>query len=306
MEAYILDHIRRGGYAALPERKDAYRNDKGWIDYRIGEHIVFAYRKNDYTADRFTDALHVHDYVEMILFAAGDVQYLSGSRGALPQEGSVVIIPPGKSHTTRLLREGEYTRYVLYFSPSAFTENGDEMLRALLQAAEESFTVTLNGDELLAANNALDKVMQGVQSGDGIGKFSAYSGITDLLTLIAGAFLHRTEEEAPMSLPENITAIRRYIEKNFASIASVDALAADFYYSREHLARLFRKYYNITPHDYIEQCRIREALRLLRAGERVVDVCYLVGYRSMSVFLAAFRRRVGSTPSAVRRISPPS
>ena len=300
MEAYILEHIRRGGYTALPEDGAAYRNDKGWIDYRIGEHIVFAYRRNDYTADRFTDALHVHDYVEMILWEAGDVQYLSGAHGALPREGSVVIIPPGKSHTTRLLHEGYYARYVVYFSVDAFSSMAGEMLDLLLRSAAESFSIVLNDGERVEVKSAIEKVICGVERRDGVGRFCAYSGVTDLLSVVSGAFLCRSDTDAPTRLPENVTAIRRYIEKNFATISSVEALSQEFYYSREHLSRVFRKYYNIAPHDYIEQCRIREAVRLLHRGERVTDVCYLVGYRSMSVFLAAFRRETGSTPSAIR------
>ena len=300
VDGYIKEHLRLGGYAPSAAR-GAYDNEKGWTDYRIGEHIVFAHRTNDYRVDRFTDALHAHDYVEMILWVEGDVQYLSGSRGATAQEGSVVIIPPGRSHTTRLLRRGRYTRDVLYFSPAAFSPFGEEMLLSLLSAAAECFTVTLTGDELRAARGAIDRITAAVTSDGPLGGFAAYSGVTDLLVTVSSAFVRGASPTQAHRLPETVSEIRRYIERNYAAVSSIDALACAFYYSREHLSRVFRKYYNISPHDYLERCRIREAMRRLRAGERVADVCYGVGYRSMSVFLAAFRRITGCTPSAFRK-----
>jgi AraC-like DNA-binding protein len=133
-----------------------------------------------------------------------------------------------------------------------------------------------------------------------LGNFAAYSGVVDLLLAVSTAFVRDAAPSGASRLPETVSAIRRYIESNYASVTSIDSLAREFYYSREHLSRVFRKYYNIAPHEYIEQCRIREAMRRIRAGERVADVCYLVGYRSMSVFLAAFRRFTGVTPSVFR------
>ena len=94
--------------------------------------------------------------------------------------------------------------------------------------------------------------------------------------------------------------IRRYIEEHYDSITSIEEVAERFYYSREYISRLFRRYYNLSPGEYLERCRIREARLRIGNGERIADVCFGVGYRSMSAFSAAFRRVTGKQPSAFR------
>ena len=55
--------------------------------------------------------------------------------------------------------------------------------------------------------------------------------------------------------------------------------------------------------EYLEQCRIRAAEERILAGDRIADVSFAVGYRSMSAFSAAFRRVTGQTPSETRKNS---
>ena len=104
MKEYIEKHMESPHYVQSGEMPERYRNSEGWTDYRIGKHIIFAHRVTDYTAENFRDALHAHAYCEIVFRNEGVVQYISGDRTETPQEGSVIVIPPGTLHTTRLLK----------------------------------------------------------------------------------------------------------------------------------------------------------------------------------------------------------
>ena len=104
------------------------------------------------------------------------------------------------------------------------------------------------------------------------------------------------------SLPENILALKEYIDAHFAEIESVGEVAEHFFYSREYISRLFKKYYDTTVMDYIHELRVAKAKSLIGEGLQMIDVCYAVGYSSLSTFIRIFRRATGMTPSEYRRM----
>ncbi|MBO5270455.1 MAG: helix-turn-helix transcriptional regulator [Clostridia bacterium] len=300
MDAYIEKHLAQSGYRALGDGR--YLHPEGWTDVRIGAHAVFAHRDTEYTAETFHDALHAHPYTEILFWHGGDVQYVSRDRVAAAGEGRVIVIPPHTEHTTRLLSPSRYERTVLYVSP-AFAGEFSEELDVLFSPSSSVFVGTLAGEKRVRAEGVLCRIAGAVSEQEG-DRFSAFVAVSELLLLVKGAVTasdawETAEDEA--YLPKPVREIRHYIETSYASIESVGAIAERFYYSREYVTRLFRKYYNLGVGQYLEQCRIREAeVRILR-GERVADVCFAVGYRSISAFSAAFRRVTGRSPTGVRR-----
>lgn len=298
MQEYITRHLLAGGYAQVGDAPVRYENAEGWVDFCIGPHAVFAHRTNGYTAETFRDALHAHGYCEVLFWVRGEVQYVSGDRTEDPRDGCVVVIPPQTVHTTRLLGESTYERFVLYFSPAFFGEFREE-LSVFLSPDAGTFSCRLSREHADRARDLLAETEALLLRGDG---FGAYARLSAYLLLVRDALSEAREEDggAQKVLPAPVREIRRYIETNYASVPSVEALAAQFYYSREYVTRLFRRYYNLSPGEYLEQCRIRAAERRIADGEKIADVCFGVGYRSISAFSAAFRRVTGRAPSSFR------
>ena len=104
------------------------------------------------------------------------------------------------------------------------------------------------------------------------------------------------------SLPENILALKEYIDTHFTEIESVGEVAEQFFYSREYISRLFKKYYDTTVMDYIHELRVAKAKSLIGEGLQMIDVCYAVGYSSLSTFVRVFRRATDMTPSEYRKL----
>jgi AraC-like DNA-binding protein len=74
------------------------------------------------------------------------------------------------------------------------------------------------------------------------------------------------------------------------------------------LSRLFRAETGITFHQWRQQLRLLEALRLLGRGEPVTNIALDVGYNSLSAFVSVFRKALGVTPGRYFRndaVSPP-
>lgn len=101
------------------------------------------------------------------------------------------------------------------------------------------------------------------------------------------------------------TALRRAIERlrsDDDADLSLAALAADAHLSRFHFCRAFKQSTGLSPHAWLRQHRLAQAMTMLRdTDESVVSIAVTLGYGSQSAFAAAFRRLTGETPSDWRR-----
>ncbi len=300
MKAYLQRHLAMGKY--LEKRTDgfSYRHRHGWQDFYVGEGIVFSHRTNEYTEENFPEHLHSHDYCELLFWVSGEVQYLCGDRGVFPKEGCVVMIPPEKSHTARLVSPSTYERFVLYFKPSAFDFCGRSMgiFDGLFSESDAvSFCLSPTVREEVRAR--LSRIEEILKSESTDAQLLAYAEITLLLHS-----LKKEKADAEIggeALPVQVRKLRNFLDEHYASVSSVEEIATRFYYSREYVTRIFAQYFNLSPWKYVEQLRIRDACRRIDAGEKITAVCYAVGYHSMSAFSAAFRRVMGASPTEYKQ-----
>ena len=94
---------------------------------------------------------------------------------------------------------------------------------------------------------------------------------------------------------------KRYLDTHFDQEISLDLLAKLQFISKYHLIRVFKKYYGITPRQYLINKRIEMAKKRLKAGKTVSETCYSIGFDSLSSFSNLFRSKTGQSPSAYRR-----
>lgn len=83
------------------------------------------------------------------------------------------------------------------------------------------------------------------------------------------------------------------------------------YISTFHFNRVFHQITGLPPNKFISAMRLEEAKRLLLNTDRsVTDICFEVGYNSLSTFTRRFTQRVGLGPREFRyladRITPAS
>lgn len=82
---------------------------------------------------------------------------------------------------------------------------------------------------------------------------------------------------------------------------TLDGMADHAALSRSSLIRAFRAAAGVSPAEFLNQVRMTEAARRLRAGrESPAAVGEAVGYASEAAFQRAFKREIGVTPAAWR------
>ena len=79
-------------------------------------------------------------------------------------------------------------------------------------------------------------------------------------------------------------------------------LAAEVHLSVNHLARLFRSTYRMTPRAYMEERRAREALfRVQNSSDSFKEIAYDLGFHSPAHFTTWFGQRYSVSPCGMRQ-----
>jgi len=98
-----------------------------------------------------------------------------------------------------------------------------------------------------------------------------------------------------------VIGIRNYIENNYHTNLNLDLLSDIQFVSKYHLIRLFKKYYGMTPRQYLMDKRIEKSKENLINGMTVTQTCFAVGFESLGSFSTLFKSKTGKSPSAFQK-----
>jgi AraC family transcriptional regulator len=250
----------------------------------------------------------LHDVVEpmthhVIMAYNGTVQRMerrSGKSVAIGtfRPGVIIVIPEGSSSRWDIPKPVDVVQ--LYLPHTTLARVADEAGTTkpidLLERTAHPDPVTsrllLSAADVVQGNGALDLLFR--------------QQLTDLLAtrlLVehtgAPATIQPTRGGlAPKTL---MRAIERLRSDSDADV-SLAALAEEAGLSRFHFCRAFKDSTGLSPHAWLRQHRLEQAMNMLRDTDvSIVSIAITLGYGSQTAFAAAFRRLTGETPSDWRR-----
>lgn len=121
----------------------------------------------------------------------------------------------------------------------------------------------------------------------------------DLVQKIHAELERRSTEKKPPSLAE---LIHRRIDDLSDEYITLDELTGEFHVSKQHLIRVFKERYGITPHEYILDRRAAIAQSLLKKTNlSVKEIADQLHFCDAAYFTEFFHRRTGQTPLEFRK-----
>lgn len=104
-----------------------------------------------------------------------------------------------------------------------------------------------------------------------------------------------------VELYKRLCLAKDYMDSNYTTDIKLEDIAKNSFLSVSHFKRLFREYYNTTPHQYIIQRRLEKAKELLiRSDMPVRNICGAIGFENTSSFIRLFRNSYDQTPLSYR------
>jgi AraC-like DNA-binding protein len=111
----------------------------------------------------------------------------------------------------------------------------------------------------------------------------------------------------PVHPVRHLLRAKDLMDARYREPLDVPTLARAAHLSPAHFSREFRRAFGDSPHQYLLTRRLERAAALLRNTDRtVVDICLLVGLRSVGSFTTTFGRTFGLSPTAYRAAHVPA
>lgn len=220
----------------------------------------------------------------------------------LIKEGSVCFRRPGQIGSSI----GDYYSYVLTldFSKKAPLKNYIRNTASFCEPSCDNFLINdlpvvfepRNFSDILALFSALSKQTD-------LNCESSYYLAKELLFLLNSDLCHDMfSKKTAVSSP--VEDIAQYLKKNFSdNTVSLSCLAERAHMSPSYLIREFKKYYAITPIDFLINQRLDYARMLLSNTDmNISEIALECGYSSESFFSKQFKDHFKQTPTQYRSI----
>tara|TARA_B100000609_G_C17141828_1_gene395938 strand:+ start:148 stop:987 length:840 start_codon:yes stop_codon:yes gene_type:complete len=96
--------------------------------------------------------------------------------------------------------------------------------------------------------------------------------------------------------------IASFLQINLSSNIDFDGLIAENGFSRRSFFRHWKKYFEVSPLQYLRDLKMQEAGRLLQVSDmKIGQIAELLGFDDFAYFCAVFKKYYGSTPLQYRR-----
>ncbi|GAA3412242.1 AraC family transcriptional regulator [Paenibacillus hodogayensis] len=112
------------------------------------------------------------------------------------------------------------------------------------------------------------------------------------------------ETESVQDASEPLQNAIRFIQSQYASVLSLDDIAAAAGLSKSHFSRVFLLKTGIQPMHYLRKIRIEKASALLAQTPKTLDtIARETGFDNSKYFIRVFKALVGTTPNQYRQSS---
>ena len=234
---------------------------------------------------------HSHDYYVITLIKQGHQSFSHQATKLYTPPGGVILINPGVVHTGEAADEHGFEMVSLYptvahMQTAAYALTGRE--QALPFFAETRVDHPWVAENVLALHRALTQATDALE---------AEARFTWTLAQLIKRYADTRFEEPRLGRERKaVRQARHYIEEHFADGISLTELAAQVALSPYYLLRVFRAEVGMPPYAYLESVRVRQAQRLIEAGQALADVAAAVGFSSQSHLTNRFKQIIGVTP----------
>ncbi len=284
------------------------RNGLEYLDQLSPEFPVAIFHDE---SDRLTNGCirwHWHPQLEIVL-AENDLEIDSSEDPILLKKGDAALINAGQLHMFRSINGSEeISSFVMLFSPEFIADPDSLIYNKYIRPLTENprlSIIVLRGDKEEADIIELfrDCIRIYIESAEG-GELLLRNRLSELwLKLVLNIEKYplsnctRQNRQSQFRLKQMLS----YIRLNYMNNITLEDIANAAMVSKSECLRCFRSRFDVTPIQYLIQCRLEMSRHLLDSTNlSVKEIAAKCGFEDAGYFGRLFRKRCGMPPAAYR------
>lgn len=153
---------------------------------------------------------------------------------------------------------------------------------------------------ILPMTDALDQLYLCQQNKDSLMDLTSNKYITDIITLCFTE--NESLKQGESSIPAKLQQIHGYLMEHYSRKINLEDLAAQFFISKFHLSREYKKVYGTTIGNELTNQRISHAKSMLRfSGDSIDAIAASCGFQDSGYFIKVFKKAENMTPLEYRK-----
>ena len=229
--------------------------------------------------------------------------------------GTYLIVNEGQECASRISSESE--TFSVYFDPGF----ANDVLQSLVTPGDKFLNYSFMPgnlpvqflEKLYSHNNSISPLIMKLRLASKVNYdddnfiSETFYGLLEKL-LIVHRELYKEIDKLPSlklstktELYKRVCRAKEYIDSSFTEDLTLEKIAKEACLSKFHFLRLFKTVYHKTPHRYLTDKRIEKAVSLLfKTDMSITEICFEIGFGSLSSFSWLFRNKFGLSPEMTR------
>lgn len=259
--------------------------------FHIGETVL---------KDGMMTYLHTHDFYELFLIEEGEIYHFINGRQDVMRKGDIYFVRPEDEHCFQRgnCKKAQFVN--MAFSGNIF-QKAETVMNLYFDTKQNDSSVEIHLPprmELAIQAKMTFLAREKTSLSLMVRQDLVVSILLDCLLLLYSQ--QAFEESVPEWLEQACLRMRQnqnYLDglEKFIELAGK---------SQEHLTRCMKKYYHVTPTEYINQIRLEQTTILLETtDDSILDIMLECGFNNVSHFNQLFKKNYGLTPSRYRALN---
>lgn len=244
--------------------------------------------------------LHFHSEFEFCVVDEGEMNVQINEKSVTLSKGEGVFVNSDTLHSI-LPKEEAFGHMIIMMFDADFVAGEKEVIRT------KYVTPLINGEisvpEKLSAEEVrlILKAEEMYKKGNSTFELEMKSCALKLISILINRppFI---DSKNPGKNAETVKKAIEYIHENYTSTITLSQIADFVYVTPEHLCRVFSRFTDESPFEYLNRYRIiKSSEMLLESGLPVSEIASRAGFNSSSYYNKIFLRYTGRTPTQYRK-----
>lgn len=245
---------------------------------------------------------HTHDFYEIFLITKGKVQHIINDNKQVLEEGTMIFMRPSDVHFYQKYEERDVELVNLAFPKTTMNEllnylgegfDSDRLLKSKLPPS-----IILSGTE----RNILKERFEKLHLIPLERKSEIRTSLRILLAEIMTNYFSKSFWQERSSIPKWLEETRSEMQKKENFVSGFTAMTKISDKSKEHLCREFKKHFNLTPTEYINDLRLNYSANLLMTTDESIPFISLEsGFENLSHYYHLFKNKFDMSPGDFRK-----